>query len=64
MVKTFLGIRFNNLPTHSFSVNGSPSESFNFRVNLDSGKDLSVNEDIPEIGDLTSSFMTSKFSSE
>jgi len=23
-VKTFLGIRFNNLPTHSFSVNGSP----------------------------------------
>jgi hypothetical protein len=60
-VKTFLGIRFNNLPTHSFSVNGSPSESFNFRVNLNSGKDLSVNEDIPEIGDLTSSFMTLNF---
>ena len=61
VVKTFLGIRFNNLPKHSFSVNGSPSESFNFRVNLDSGKDLSVNEDIPEIGDLTSSFMTLNF---
>jgi len=61
VVKTFLGIRFNNLPTHSFSVSGSPSESFNFRLNLGSGKDLSVNEDIPEIGDLTSSFMTLNF---
>ena len=60
-VKTFLGIRFNNLPTHSFSVNGSPSESFNFRMNLDSGKDLSVNEDVPEVGDLSSSFMTLNF---
>ena len=60
-VKTFLGIRFNNLATHSFSINGAPSESFNFRVNLDSGKDLSVNEEIPEIGDLTSSFMTLNF---
>ncbi len=60
-VKTFLGIRFTDLPTHSISLNGSPSESFNFRANLNKGKDLSVNEDIPEVGKLTSSFVTLNF---
>lgn len=57
-VKTFLFIRFNDLPTHSLSINGSPSEAFNFRFNFDKGKDLSVNEEIPEVGRLQSSFLT------
>ena len=56
-IKTFLGIRFTKLPTHSFSVNGSPSESFNFRVKYDLGKDLSANEVVPEVGRLRSSFL-------
>ena len=60
-VKTFLGIRFNDLPTHSISLNGSPSESFNFRASLDKGKDLSVNEDIPEVGKLESAFLNLNF---
>ncbi len=60
-VKTFLGTRFTDLPTHSLSLNGSPSESFNFRANLDRGKDLSVNEDIPEVGKLSSSYLTLNF---
>jgi hypothetical protein len=60
-VKTFLEVRFNNLPTHSFSLNGSPSESFNFRASVDSGKDLSVNEEIPEVGKLKSSFLSLNF---
>lgn len=60
-VKTFLEVRFNNLPTHSFSLNGSPSESFNFRASIDSGKDLSVNEEVPEVGKLKSSFLSLNF---
>ena len=54
--KTFLGIRFNHLPTHEFSVEGSPSESINFDLNLTLGKDLSMNETIPEVGKLKSYF--------
>ncbi len=60
-VKTFLGNRFNDLPTHSLSISGSPSESFNFRMNLSTGKDLSVNEDVPEVGRLKSSYLTVNF---
>ena len=53
-IKTFLGVRFNDLPTHSFSIKGSPSESINFNIDLSSGKDLSMNEIIPEVGILKS----------
>lgn len=55
--KTFLGYRFDNLPTHEFSVEGSPSESINFNLNLTFGKDLSVNEIIPQVGKLKSYFI-------
>ena len=60
-LKTFLGIAFTNLPTHSFSINGSPSETLNFRINYDLGKDLSANEIVPEVGRLRSSFLTLNF---
>ena len=55
--KTFLGYRFDHLPTHEFSVEGSPSESINFNLNLTFGKDLSVNEIIPQVGKLKSYFI-------
>jgi hypothetical protein len=54
--KTFLGIRFDHLPTHEFSIEGAPSETINFNLNLTLGKDLSMNEIIPEIGKLKSYF--------
>jgi len=57
-VKTFLGVRFRNLPTHQFSLSGAPSESFNFRMSATTGKDLSMNELIPEVGLLRSSYLT------
>jgi hypothetical protein len=57
-VKTFLGIRYTDLPTHEFSISGSPSELFNFKLNLVAGKDLSVNELTPEVGLLRSAFLT------
>jgi hypothetical protein len=57
-VKTFLGVRFRNLPTHQFSLSGAPSESFNFRMSANTGKDLSMNEIIPEVGLLRSSYLT------
>lgn len=57
-VKTFLQIRFNNLPTNELTLSGKPSESINFRLNLTAGKDLSVNEVIPEVGLLRSAFLT------
>ncbi len=60
-IKTLLGKRFTNLPTHSISVNGAPSETFNFRLNYDLGKDLSANEVVPEVGRLRSSFLTLNF---
>ena len=59
--KTFLNIPFKNLPTHTFSINGSPSEALNFRINIDRGKDLSFNEDVPEVGRVSTSFMTMSF---
>ena len=57
-VKTFLQIRFNDLPTNELTLSGKPSESINFRLNLTAGKDLSVNEVIPEVGLLRSAFLT------
>ncbi|MGB2502234.1 MAG: hypothetical protein ACPH94_02055 [Flavobacteriaceae bacterium] len=57
-VKTFLQIRFNNLPTNELTLSGKPSESINFRLNLTAGKDLSVNEVIPEVGLLRSAYLT------
>ncbi|MGB2152789.1 MAG: hypothetical protein ACPHVX_02360 [Flavobacteriaceae bacterium] len=57
-VKTFLQIRFNNLPTNELTLSGKPSESINFRLNLTTGKDLSVNEVIPEVGLLRSAYLT------
>ena len=54
--KTFLGIRFDHLPTHEFSIEGAPSETINFNLNLTLGKDLSMNEIIPEVGKLKSYF--------
>ena len=57
-VKTFLNIRFEHLPTHQFSINGSPSEALNFRSSFSIGKDLSVNEEEPEVGRIVSSFFT------
>lgn len=59
--KTFLNIPFKYLPTHTFSINGAPSEAFNFRANLDRGKDLSYNEEIPEVGKLHTAFLTMSF---
>ena len=59
--KTFLNIPFKNLGTHTLSINGAPSESFNFRTRFDLGKDLSVNEEVPEVGRLKSAFMTLSF---
>ena len=59
--KVFLNIPFKNLPTHTFSINGAPSEAFNFRANIDRGKDLSFNEEIPEVGKVRSAFMTLSF---
>lgn len=60
-VKTFLNVRYNHLPTHQININGAPSESFNFGFNYSSGKDLSVNEEIPEVGLIRSSFITLSF---
>ena len=57
-VKTFLQIRFNDLPTNELTLSGKPSESINFRLNLTAGKDLSVNEVIPEVGLLRSAYLT------
>jgi hypothetical protein len=57
-VKTFLQIRFNDLPTSELTLSGNPSESINFRINLTAGKDLSVNEIVPEVGLLRSAFLT------
>jgi hypothetical protein len=57
-VKTFLQIRFNDLPTNELSLSGKPSESINFRLNLTAGKDLSVNEVVPEVGLLRSAYLT------
>ena len=56
-VKTFLQIRFNDLPTSELTLSGNPSESINFRINLTAGKDLSVNEIVPEVGLLRSAFL-------
>tara|TARA_B100000767_G_scaffold67862_1_gene64381 strand:+ start:5410 stop:7626 length:2217 start_codon:yes stop_codon:yes gene_type:complete len=57
-VKTFLEIRFNDLPTNELILSGKPSESINFRINLTAGKDLSVNEVVPEVGLLRSAYLT------
>ena len=46
------------MPTHELSISGSPSELFNFKLNLVKGKDLSVNELTPEVGLLRSAFLT------
>lgn len=59
--KTFLNIPFKNLPTHTFSINGAPSEALNFRAKIDRGRDLSFNEEIPEVGKLRSAFLTMSF---
>lgn len=59
--KTFLNIPFKHLGTHTLSINGAPSESFNFRTKFDLGKDLSVNEETPEVGRLKTAFMTLSF---
>ena len=59
--KTFLNIPFKHLPTHTFSINGAPSELFNFRANIDRGKDLSFNEEVPEVGKVSAAFMTMSF---
>ena len=50
--KTFLNIPFKHLGTHTLSIDGAPSERFNFRTKFDLGKDLSVNEEVPEVGRL------------
>ena len=59
--KTFLNIPFKHLGTHTLSIDGAPSERFNFRTKFDLGKDLSVNEEVPEVGRLRTAFMTLSF---
>lgn len=59
--KTFLNIPFKHLGTHTLSIDGAPSERFNFRTKFDLGKDLSVNEEVPEVGRLRTAFITLSF---
>ena len=59
--KNFLNIPFKHLGTHTLSIDGAPSERFNFRTKFDLGKDLSVNEEVPEVGRLRTAFMTLSF---
>lgn len=59
--KTFLNIPFKHLGTHTLSIDGAPSERLNFRTKFDLGKDLSVNEEIPEVGRLRTAFITLSF---
>lgn len=57
-VKTFLEVRYDNLPTHQISIEGSPYEALNFEIEWSTGKDLSVNEKTPEVGEINTSFFT------
>lgn len=57
--KEFLGTQYEKLGTAEFDVSGSPSEQFNFNLNIKSGKDLAYNEATPDVGRLLTVFFRS-----
>lgn len=49
-VKTFLRRTYYHLQSHTFLLRGAPYEQFNFELEYTLGKELSVNEEVPEVG--------------
>ena len=60
-VKTFLRRTYYHLQSHTFLLRGAPYEQLNFELEYTIGKELSVNEEIPEVGRIHKADMSINF---
>ena len=60
-VKTFLRRTYFHLQSHTFLLRGAPYEQLNFELEYTLGKELSVNEEIPEVGRIHKADMSINF---
>ncbi|MCK5443674.1 MAG: carbohydrate binding family 9 domain-containing protein [Maribacter sp.] len=59
--KLYLNREYKNLGIHQIMIRSSPSESFSVFMNIEVGKDIAYNEDIPDIGKQFNAYISPSF---